>query len=113
MPISNRTAIKLVVLFFIFVTADYTPANAGPIHDAAKSGDVAMVKQLLAVGTDVNEKDSAFNTALHLASDNARLEVIRVLIENGSDINAGNMTDRTPLHEAIWGRHANVVQILI
>ena len=113
MPISNHTAIKLAVLFFIFVTADYTPAYAGPIHDAAKSGDVAMVKQLLAAGTDVNEKDAAFNTALHLASDNARLEVIRVLIENGSDINAGNLTDRTPLHNAVWERHANVVQILI
>ena len=113
MPISNHTAIKLAVLFFIFVTAYYTPANAGPIHDAAKSGDVAMVEQLLAAGTDVNEKDAAFNTALHLASDNAHLEVILVLIEKGSDINAGNLTDRTPLHNAVRGRHTEVVLLLV
>ena len=113
MPIPSRTAVKLAVLFFIFVSAVYSPAYAGPIHDAAKSGDVVKVKQLLEADTDVDEKDAAFNTALHLASANARLEVIRVLIENGSDINAGNLTDRTPLHDAIWERHANVVYILI
>jgi ankyrin repeat protein len=113
MPISTRSTFKLAVLFFVSVTAVYRLAIAGPIHDAAKSGDVATVEQLLASGTDVNEKDAAFNTALHLASDNAHLEVIRVLVEKGSDINAGNLTDRTPLHNAVRGRHADVVQILI
>jgi len=113
MPKSTRSTFKLAVLFFVSVTAIYRLAIAGPIHDAAKSGDVATVELLLASGTDVNEKDAAFNTALHLASDNAHLEVIRVLVEKGSDINAGNLSDRRPLHNAVWGNHADVVQILI
>ena len=113
MPKSTGSTFKLAVLFFVSVTAICRLAIAGPIHDAAKSGDVATVEQLLASGADVNEKDAAFNTALHLASDNAHLEVIRVLIEKGADIDAGNLTDRTPLANAVWGKHADVVQILI
>ena len=104
---------RLTMLFFVSVAAIYSPAFAGPIHDAAKSGNLAKVEQLLAAGTDVNEKDAAFNTALHWATDNGQIEVVSLLVEKGADINAGNLSDRTPLHNAVLGKHAEGVKILI
>ena len=113
MPNTNCVRFKLKVLIIVLITAAYTPAFAGPIHDAAKSGDVATVEKLLAAGTDANERDAGFNTALHWASDKGQLDVVRVLVENGADINAGTLTDRTPLGNAALARHADVVQFLI
>jgi ankyrin repeat protein len=113
MPNSIYIKFKLTVLIFVLITAVYTLAFAGPIHDAAKSGDVATVEQLLAAGTDANERDAGFNTALHWASDKGQLDVVRLLVEKGADINAGTLTDRTPLGNAALARHADVVQFLI
>ena len=104
---------RQTVLFFVFLHVIYTPAFAGPIHDAAKSGNLVTVEQLLAAGTDANEMDAGYQTALHWASDNGHLDVVRVLVENGADIDAGTLSELTPLFNAVTGRHEDVVQFLI
>lgn len=84
---------------FIWITATLagllfvsTPAAlAGPLHDAARSGDAAAVEQLIAGGVDVDEKDAGFNTALRWAADKGRLEVIRVLVANGRTLTPGTL----------------------
>ncbi len=49
MPKSNWIIATLAGLLFISA-----PALAGPLHDAAKSGDAAAVERLLAAGADVD-----------------------------------------------------------
>ncbi|MEE8608829.1 MAG: ankyrin repeat domain-containing protein [Nitrospiraceae bacterium] len=109
MQYSNWITATLAGLLFVSVPA----ALAGPLHDAAKSGDAATVGQLIAGGVDVDEKDAGFNTALHWAADKGHLEVIRVLAAKGADINDRDIGDWTPLHKAVLGKHADAVQFLI
>ena len=59
------------------------------IHKAAYDGNIEVVKQHLAAGTDVNEKNALKRTPLHAAVWNYRKEVIELLIANGADVNAG------------------------
>lgn len=40
---------------------------AGPLHDAARKGDLEEVKQLIVLGAAVNAKDEFDYTALHAA----------------------------------------------
>lgn len=96
MPKSIWIITTLAGLLFVSV-----PALAGPLHDAAKSGDAGAVEQLLAGGVDVNEKDAGFNTALHWAAGKGHLAVIRVLVSKGADINAKDIGDWTPLQHAM------------
>lgn len=65
---------------------------------AAAAGDVNALKQALNQGMDVNIRDEAQNTALHLATKQAHLNTMRLLIENGANLNAQNDDLSTPLH---------------
>ena len=44
------------------------PATAGPLHDAARDGNVNQVKTLLKQGADVNTRTEAGETPLHWAA---------------------------------------------
>lgn len=102
--------ITVVLAGMLFVSA---PALAGPLHDAARSGDAAAVEQLIAGGADVNEKDAGLNTALHWAADNGHLEVVRVLIAKGADIDARDMDNGTPLIRATREKRTEAAGFLI
>ncbi|MEA2562157.1 MAG: bla regulator protein blaR1 [Acidobacteriota bacterium] len=56
-----------------------------PLHRAAREGDVAEVRRLLAAGADPNADVPGVGTALRLAIDMDRAEVARVLLEAGAD----------------------------
>lgn len=87
-------------------------AFAGEIHDAARSGDVARIDQLLKQGVDVNEA-SSFGTALHFAAMRGHLSAVRVLLNGGADINAVSQALGSPLHVAVRENHAEVAGVLI
>ena len=59
--------------------------RSGSIHGAARDGDIEAVKDFLASGTDVNEKDKNGRTALHLA---ANKQIAGFLVSNRADVNA-------------------------
>lgn len=54
---------------------------------AAWDGDAPRVRELVALGADVECFDNNGNTPLHLAIENLKLDVVRVLIEAGADVN--------------------------
>ena len=80
-------------------------AFAGPIHDAARKGDIEAVKQHLAAGMDVNAKDEDGVTPLHETALWGHNEVAELLIANGAEVNAiivsGPYQGKTPLDLAI------------
>ncbi len=108
MPKSNWIIATLAGLLFASA-----PAFAGPLHDAARSGDAAAAERVLAAGADVNEKDVGLNTALHWAADMGHLEVVRVLIAKGADINARDMGEETPLFRAVRESQVEAAGFLI
>jgi ankyrin repeat protein len=84
-----------------------------PLLQAAREGDQARVRQLLAQGADVNEKAAKQWTALLIASDHGRWPVVSVLLEHGADIEAKTNSGWTPLLCAANRGHRDVVEILL
>jgi uncharacterized glyoxalase superfamily protein PhnB len=59
-----------------------------PLHEAAKKGDLAAVRRLLAAGVDANARESGDNTTpLHWAAAHRHLDVVRALLDAGCDVN--------------------------
>ena len=74
-------------------------ALGGPIHDAAKAGDLTRVSALLKDNPDlVSSKDKDGATPLHSAASLGRAEVAALLLAQKADINAKDNDGNTPLH---------------
>ncbi len=92
---------------------------------ASQSGDVALMKLLLAKGADPKIATTLGVTALHVAagigwvegityewSHQATLDAVKILLELGLDPNAQADTGRTALHGAAHKGRADVIQLL-
>ena len=60
---------------------------AAPIHNAAKTGDVAAITAALDAGADVNASDGTA-TPLYFAVRRGHLEAAKLLIERGAEARA-------------------------
>lgn len=99
-----------VIVGLVFVAS---AAFAGPLHDAAKTGDLDKTKELLNQGADLAEADSAGEPALLIAALAGQADVVALLLERGADIHIRNKGGLTALHAAAYGGHVEVVQLLI
>jgi ankyrin repeat protein len=91
---------KHLLLTTIAAVVLATTAFADPIHDAARTGDLAGVQAELNKGVDVNAKNDDGQTPLHEAANWGHKETAELLIANGADVNArtGGWLNVTPLH---------------
>jgi len=78
---------------------------------AAAAGDETALRQLLDQGAEIDARDAAENTALHLATKHGHQDIMRLLIEHGSDVNAQNDFLSTPLH--LTERKMQSIRILL
>jgi uncharacterized protein len=110
----------------IFTMQWFFEAGATPFVRAAQSGDVELLKLLLAHGADPGIATDFGDTALsaaagigwvegvtyeHSVKDN--LEAVKMLLELGLDPNSANRDGRTPLMGAALKGRNDVVQILV
>lgn len=73
------------------IVSSATPGLCGPIHDAARKGDLKKVKALLAADSKiVDDRDNNGDTALHVAALHNQLAVAQALLDAGADVNAKN-----------------------
>lgn len=85
----NTSRLAVIV---VAVLACTSIAFAGPIHDAARKGDLKKVQALIqADPTVVNSKDNMGDTPLHLAALHGELAVAQALVAAGADVNAKNL----------------------
>jgi len=82
------------------------------IHDAALFGDIEVIKQHLAAGTDVNAKGDNGWTPLHNAALDDNKEVAELLIAEGADVNVKRDNGETPLDEAISLDRTEIADLL-
>ena len=77
--------------------------GCSPLHAAAFSGNLEVVRILIEYDADVNARDVDGYTPLYVASERENLQggsVLRLLLEHGADINARTNSGRTALHRA-------------
>lgn len=84
-----------------------------PLMSAAVSGNLDVVKQLVAAGAWVNYMNSLAVNAAWIAANNGKIDVVKYLVKHGSYINNRNKEDVTPLMAAAMNGHLEVVRILI
>ncbi|MGB2885066.1 MAG: ankyrin repeat domain-containing protein, partial [Dehalococcoidia bacterium] len=88
--------------------------NAQEIFDAVKANDLAKVKALVEVNSQlVNTKDASGRTPLHWACRGVHYEVLKFLVEKGADINAKDNDGIAPLHSLTSRAHAEGIALLI
>ncbi|HIM23088.1 MAG TPA: ankyrin repeat domain-containing protein [Verrucomicrobia bacterium] len=106
------TTIAVVVL----VGCSKPPPPDISIHRAAYVGNIEAVKQHIAAGTDVNEKDDLFGrTPLHHATIGGSKEIAELLVSKGADVNAKSdgALGWNALHYAARGGHKEIAELLI
>ena len=107
---------KHLLLTTIAVTS-LLPTNgfAGPIHNAAFSGNAEGVKHYSDAGTDVNARHKSGGlTPLHFAVDRVHKEVAALLIDKGADVNAkDDDSGVTPLHFAALEGQKEMAELLM
>ena len=87
-----RTLLIVVITSLAFIGT----AIAGPMHDAAKAGDVAKVRQLLANGAKVDARNKYGETPLHKAAALGEGGAVKVLLAAGADGSLKTEEGRTP-----------------
>ena len=90
-------------------------AFCGPIHEAARAGDVKTVEALLKAHPDlVSSKEEKYGqTPLHIAAFNDRIDVAKLLIADKADVNAQANNGATPLHLAAAKGNKDIVELLL
>ena len=84
------------------------------IHTATLLGDLDAVKQHIAAGTDLNDKEPSLgSTPLISAAVFGKTEIARALIEGGADVNLQNNEGSTALHSAAFLCRLEIVEKLL
>lgn len=93
------------------------PAMAAPIHEAARKGDVAKVRQLLEAGADINAQDQYEGTPLNIAVAQGQTAVVQFLLDKGAAVTApppnGVYNLDGLLLTAARGGHVGVLKLLL
>ena len=104
----------LSVFIIMMVSFSYSIVFAGEIHNAARSGDLKRVRELLNSNPGLlNEKDSKGFTPIHCAVVGAKIEVVRFLVEKGADLDAKNKNGLSPLFTALDRGRNSIAAVLI
>jgi ankyrin repeat protein len=122
----NLTAKDNTLTRTIFTMQWFFEAGATPFVRAAQSGDVDLMKLLLAHGADPKIPTEFGDTALSAAagigwvegvtyehSVKENVEAVKMLLDLGLDPNAANRDGRTPLMGAALKGRNEVVQLLV
>lgn len=90
------------------------PAPEVDIHTAVVSDNLEALKQHIAAGSNINEKDPfGGSSPLISAAVFGKPEAARLLIDAGADINFQNNDGSTALHTSAFFCHPDIVTMLL
>jgi uncharacterized protein len=83
------------------------------LHIAADFGNLELVKALVALKLDVNQRGGTFDgTPINLAAFKGHVGVVQFLLDCGAELDETE-PERNPLFSAIQGGHIDIVRLLI
>lgn len=84
------------------------------IHTAIVTDDLDALKQHIAAGSNINEKDPfGGSSPLISAAVFGKSEAAKILIDAGADLNFQNNDGATPLHTSSFFCHKDIVELLL
>jgi uncharacterized protein len=86
---------------------------AGPLHDAARNGDLEKVRILISEGAPIDAPSNRGETPLILAILAGNDAIAELLVDKGAAIDARNAGGFTPLHAAAYVGDAAMAELLI
>ena len=87
-------------------------AGKTALHEAARAGNAAFIRTLIASGADINAVDETGKTSLTDAIQANRAESIRVLLERGASPVMQDMYGRNAFHEAVEYASPDTVRLI-
>ena len=84
------------------------------LYEAAESGDVPLIRTVVALGADVNHQRSG-RLCLSVAASNGRTAAVEFLLASGADVDAspGDRVGWTALHAAAASGHVEIMGLLL
>ena len=84
------------------------------LHFAAHRGNEQVAELLIHhAKIDVDSKDSAHMTPLHLACVSGNTAISRMLLDRGADTRAKSTEHMTPLHTAVYNGNSEVAAMIL
>ena len=102
----------LTILILISINLYSLTNNEENFLQASETGNINKVKELLALGVDINIKDEEGWAALTLASYEGHIEIVRELIKAGANLNIQDEEGWTALDYAKAKGYNDIVEIL-
>ena len=115
--------VTLCISAYFILTCFGLRASEYPLHNAAYLGNVELVKELIRLGKNVNERNKDGMTPLHLAfrglhhiprgSDEGHKQVILELLQAPNiQVNVQDQSFYTPLHQAVTYTKSDMTAII-
>jgi len=90
------------------------PLLAAEIHNAARQGDLGVVKEIIEKDpAQVSLKDQRDCTPIHYASDRGYYNIVEYLLSKNADVSIKDVDGDTPLNWAVYAGRLEVVKLLI
>jgi uncharacterized protein len=119
----NRLVLVIATLFSISVSCTNNEKNDSAsgaktpdvdIHTAVVTDNLSALKDHIAAGTNINEKDPfGGSSPLISAAVFGKTEAAQILIDAGADVNFQNNDGSTALHTAAFFCRPEIVQMLL
>ncbi|HFC93620.1 MAG TPA: ankyrin repeat domain-containing protein [Leucothrix mucor] len=90
-----------------------TRGSKDAIFPAAKAGNLKLLKELLAEGTDINYQNFNGETVLHIAASRGDLKMVKHLVSKGANVQMMTGKQWQPIHHAMRFEHPQVANYLI
>ena len=113
MKTMNTVILLVTLISLVPVYAHETTTPSVNIHLAALQGNVDAIKEHIAAGLDLNEKDAFGSTPLIIAITFGKTEVAKALIEAGADLDIKSNDGSAPIHIATFLGRTEIVQALL
>ena len=102
----------LIILILISINLYSLTKNEEDFFKASIEGDINKVKELLALGIDINIQDEEGNTALMYASYKEHIEIVKELIKSGANVNIKDRKGKTALDYAREEEYDDIIKLL-
>lgn len=102
---------RLILALSCLISFASSALCAGPVFDAAKSGDAETLAQLLDDGADANEPNVI--APLQIAAFNGHADALNILIDQGAELDATSTMLGTALHAAAQKGYIEAIEVLL